>query len=114
MNLKKYNLDYYFLMCFKQIYIVGIVIIGLSGCVASLYVPTEIDAKVFNTTLDTLKTGRVLYINKCGGCHNLYLPAKYTKQEWHQIMDKMQKPAKIDNSQKELITKYIDTKAKNE
>ncbi len=99
-------------MCFKNIYIVGIVILGFSGCVASLYVPTEIDAKVFNTTLDTLKTGRELYVNKCGGCHNLYLPARYTKQEWQQIMDKMQKPAKIDNSQKELINMYLKTSNK--
>lgn len=101
-------------MSFKQIYVVGIVIVALSSCVASLYVPTEIDAKVFNTTLAALKTGRELYINKCSGCHNLYLPASYRKQEWQQLMDKMQKPAKIDNSQKELIMKYIETKAKTE
>jgi len=98
-------------MCCKNLYF-GIIILVFSGCVVSLYMPTENDAKVFNTTLDTLKRGRELYINKCGSCHNLYLPSKYTKQEWQQIMDKMQKPAKIDNSQKELIKKYLETNAK--
>lgn len=101
-------------MCFKQIYIAGIVIfLGLIGCVASLYMPTEIDAKVFNTTLDTLKIGRELYINKCGSCHNLYLPSIYTKEEWQQIMDRMEKPAKINNLQKGLIKKYLEIKQKS-
>jgi mono/diheme cytochrome c family protein len=74
--------------------------------------PTEIDATKYNISLDTLKTGRELYLKNCGSCHNLYLPTQYIKQDWLQIMDKMQKPAKIDNSQKVLIIKYLETSCK--
>ncbi len=99
-------------MYFKQIFIIAIVIVGLSGCLASLYMPTDNDAKLSGTTLDTLKTGRTLYISKCGGCHNLYLPASYTKSEWVKITDKMQKRSKISNSENSLINKYLQINSK--
>jgi mono/diheme cytochrome c family protein len=99
-------------MYFKRIAISIIVVLFLVGCVSTLYIPTEIDAAKYNISLDTLKTGRELYLNNCGSCHNLYLPTQYVKQDWVQIMEKMQKPAKIDNSQKELINKYLETSCK--
>ena len=108
MNLKKFNSDYYSLMFFKNGITTIILVLVLCGCTTALYVPTEYDALEQNISLNTLKTGRELYIYKCGSCHNLYLPDKYTRQEWIPIMDKMQKRAKIDSSQKDLILKYID------
>ena len=79
MNLKKSNLDYYFLMYFKQILAIIIVVLSLAGCVSTLYIPTEIDAAKYNIPLDTFKTGRELYLKNCGSCHNLYLPSKIHK-----------------------------------
>ncbi|MFZ4399554.1 MAG: hypothetical protein ACOYO1_05945 [Bacteroidales bacterium] len=89
-----------------------IIFLGLSGCIASLYLPTEEDAKIYNIPLTTLKEGRELYINKCSSCHNLYLPSNYTKHEWSLNLNKMQKRAKIDSTQKENITKYLEINAK--
>jgi hypothetical protein len=74
--------------------------------------PTETDSKQYNIPLDSLINGRALLINKCSSCHNLYLPTQYTKQEWLPIIDKMQKRAKIDNSQKEIITSYLGLSCK--
>jgi hypothetical protein len=42
----------------------------------------------------------------------LYLPSSYTKREWAPILDKMQKPAKIDDAQKALIASYLIAGAK--
>lgn len=85
----------------------------LTACISTLYMPTENDAVKNNISLDTLQAGRLLYINSCGSCHNLYLPESYSYQEWLQIMNKMQSPAKIDNNQKNLINQYLNVHAKN-
>ncbi len=108
MSLKNFNLDYCFPMCFRYTIPVFLILLGLFGCATVLYVPTEADAQSQSVSLDTLIAGRELYMNRCGSCHNLYLPTQYSKQEWTQILDKMQKPAKIDTTQKELIKKYIN------
>jgi len=81
----------------------------LVGCVSSLYLPTQSDAVAQNTPLEKLKQGRELYLNRCGSCHNLYLPSAYTASQWKPILEKMQKPAKIDDSEKELINQYLET-----
>ena len=114
MNSKRCNSDFYFLMNFKNIYVIVLIIFGLIGCIGSLYMPTESDAVLFNTNLDTLKAGRKLYVKKCSSCHNLYLPTKYNNQEWIGIMEKMQVKAKIDSSQKELINKFLVTASKKD
>jgi hypothetical protein len=101
-------------MYFKHLLACGILFICLSGCAPSLYIPTVTDAELSGTSLDGLKKGRELYVAKCGSCHNLYLPAAYTKQVWLQEIEEMQIRAKIDDSQKELIVKYLETKAKSQ
>ena len=82
------------------------------SCVSVLYMPSQDDALKQNTSLEKLQQGRELYISKCGSCHNLYLPSSYNSKEWLPILDKMQKPARIDDSQKEIITRYIETNSK--
>ena len=106
--MKKFNSDYYSRMFFKNSITTIILVLVLYGCATALYVPTESDALEQNISLNTLKTGRELYMNKCSSCHNLYLPGKYTSQEWIPIIDKMQKRAKIDSTQRALILKYIN------
>jgi len=93
---------------------VGIVILGLFSCISALYIPTEKDALTQNTSLEKLQEGRALYTNKCASCHNLHLPAGYTTSEWEHIITKMQKRAKIDDKQKELISQYLQTDAKKD
>lgn len=99
-------------MCSKRIIFVLSATIGLISCVSALYLPTQNDAVSQNTPLEKLKQGRELYIKRCGSCHNLYLPSSYTSKAWKPIMDKMQKPARIVDSQKELIIAYLETNCK--
>ncbi len=98
----------------KIILILAFLISGLSSCVESLHMPNENDAMLYNTSVDTLKMGRGLYIDKCSSCHNLYLPTSHSKNDWLIILDKMQQHALIDDSQKELIYKYLKTTSKTD
>ena len=82
-------------------------------CSTSLHVPTMVDAQKNGTSLDTLVKGREIYIRSCGSCHSLYLPEKYTAVQWNKEMSRMQKPAKINNEQKELILKYLTSKSRD-
>jgi len=86
----------------------------LAGCVSGLYMPTVTDATRQNMPLKSLNAGRSLYVKSCGSCHNLYLPSRYTKREWNNIVDKMKERSKIDNKQVTLINQYLELSAKKE
>jgi hypothetical protein len=100
-------------MLFNKTKLLILTAVILSACAASLYMPTEQDAQKYNVSLENLQKGRKLYINSCASCHNLHLPSAYTRQEWWKHLDKMQQRAKINDAQKELIAKYLETNSKN-
>jgi len=96
-------------------YFLALVLCASIGTIfANMYTPTEADATNANVSLEVLNEGRELYIDRCGKCHDLYQTSEYTKEKWAKIMNKMQKPAKITDEQKELIIKYINTNTKLE
>ena len=61
--------------------------------------------------LQDLQWGRKLYVAHCNGCHPLHLPNELNKQEWADVMVKMQRKAKIDDTAKDSIMKYLTTYA---
>jgi hypothetical protein len=65
-------------------------------------------------TLDELKEGSKLYIQKCGNCHNLILPSKYTAAEWEQEhLPKEFVKAKVEEArEKRLISGFVAAKSK--
>ncbi len=46
-------------------------------------------------------------MSKCGGCHQLFNPNNYSKEEWNKIMVAMQEKSKINNQQKNDIISWI-------
>lgn len=54
-----------------------------------------------------LAAGKSLYENSCAKCHKLYEPTKFTKEEWQPILVRMQKKAKLDDTNMASITSYI-------
>lgn len=84
----------------------------LISCAVTLYIPTEKDAIKYNTSLENLKQGRELYINKCGKCHTAFSPSKYTAQQWAPQVNRMQKRAKVSDIEKEMINQYLIPRAK--
>jgi hypothetical protein len=76
--------------------------------------PIETDVAVAkkhwsDASLSQLNAGHTLYINKCGNCHYLHRPDKYSNEKWHEMIPIMAKKAKLDSLQVDLITKYIFT-----
>jgi cytochrome c5 len=54
-----------------------------------------------------LAEGKNLYENSCARCHKLYDAKKFTQEEWKPILTRMQKKAKLDDTQITSISNYI-------
>ncbi|KUJ62049.1 cytochrome C [Flavobacteriaceae bacterium CRH] len=54
-----------------------------------------------------LAEGKNLYENSCARCHKLYDPKKFSQEEWKPILTRMQKKAKLDDTQITSISNYI-------
>jgi hypothetical protein len=86
-----------------------VLVIVLAGCVSALYVPTGKNVSD-QASLAELEKGRQLYIGKCGGCHSLFLPEKYNKEQWRHWVQSMEVKADINKEEGELIYKYLTGK----
>lgn len=84
------------------------------GCGSALYMPSSVDADRAGVSTESLLIGRSLYINKCGSCHNLYLPELYTQAQWLKVMPSMQKKAKITDEESKQITDFLLARSKAE
>jgi mono/diheme cytochrome c family protein len=73
------------------------------SCSPLLYVPTSSDA----TQQQQLITGRKIYVDHCGSCHNLHLPKEYNTDGWKKQLNEMQVKAKITDEEKQLVLKYL-------
>jgi len=80
----------------------------LQACSPGLYIPTLADSQKSGVSADSLAIGRKIYVNNCSNCHSLYRPEHFTKRDWAKVMPVMQKKAKINNEQRELIVKYLE------
>jgi hypothetical protein len=93
----------------------------LSSCgVNQDFVVAEHDADKFFkrggdvVTFDELKSGSKLYIQKCGNCHNLIVPSKYTAAEWEKtyLPREFEKAKVEDAAEKKNISYFLYAKAK--
>ncbi len=83
----------------------------LSSCGPALYIP-EVRDGMNGASLNQLLKGRELYSEKCGSCHSVYLPEKYTIQEWTSRINEMSGRAKISREESTLILNYVSVKAR--
>ena len=97
----------------KTILITGTAMV-FSGCSSIVYHPSPeqmIEAKrtwpEANSTY--LYKGLDLYRNKCGNCHYLYKPHKYSAGEWKHILPEMKKEAKLTDEEYRNIYIYLMT-----
>jgi mono/diheme cytochrome c family protein len=79
----------------------------LLACAPALYVPDASVAERTGFGLDDLQQGRRLYVDHCGSCHQLHLPREYSLEKWRTELDSMQSRAKLSDSQKEQIYRFI-------
>jgi cytochrome c5 len=68
----------------------------------------------YTATAKELEDGYKLYVIKCGNCHNLVAPAKYTSSEWQlkYLPQELEKAKVVDEKEKKLITMFILSKAR--
>lgn len=109
MNLKKFNSDYFSPMLSKNRKQIGLVTL-LAGlvlaCGTALYVPRE-SALISKGELKEMRSGRAAYISKCGSCHSLALPEKYSAQEWKAFVGRMAPKAHLTSQEEAEILKYV-------
>jgi len=98
----------------SKILILAAVVLLLVSCGTqkTASVATTEPVPVFDTTKTValtpeLEAGKNLYENSCARCHKLYDAKKFTQEEWKPILTRMQKKAKLDDTQMASISNYI-------
>jgi mono/diheme cytochrome c family protein len=86
----------------KYIIIIFIAVL-IASCSSQLYMPSASDTKM----QEQLQAGRKLYVAHCSSCHNLYLPKRFSVDQWRKNVEEMQPKAKITDEQKQLIYQYL-------
>jgi hypothetical protein len=55
-----------------------------------------------------LANGFEMYKANCGNCHKLKKEMNYSKEEWNKILPRMAKKAKLNASQEQSISDYVN------
>ncbi len=68
---------------------------------------TAIKTKFPDATLPVLTEGHSIYTGVCTNCHGAKNIYKIPEERWQPVIDNMAKKAKITDSQKDALTKYV-------
>lgn len=85
---------------------IGAIISITVACSSALYIPDQNNIVPGSNMLD-LQAGRKLYISKCGSCHTLFLPEKYSTDQWPFWLDDMEQKSNLKLQEKKLILNYL-------
>ncbi|OXA87263.1 cytochrome C [Flavobacterium hercynium] len=76
--------------------------------VASTVSSSAAEVKVTELAPELVK-GKSLYEKNCAGCHKLFQPKTFTKEEWKPILVKMQKFTNLEDAEMVFVSNYIDS-----
>jgi hypothetical protein len=80
----------------------------VTACSTKLYEPSEANVnKRVTASLVDLQKGREIYAEKCGQCHRVYKPEKFSLKKWGDILAVMAPKAKLTEIEQEYIFRYI-------
>lgn len=65
--------------------------------------------ETFAEMTEDLGQSRLLYVQKCGGCHDLVLPQNVPQTEWPRIVDVMALKMTLPDEEKAKILRYVLT-----
>ena len=87
----------------------------LCCCSPSLLLPTTADVSSADkrwagTDSVALHQGYKLYVNKCGSCHTLHRPTKFTEEVWKKEVPEMGAKAHLTPEESEMILRYVLTR----
>jgi mono/diheme cytochrome c family protein len=82
------------------------------GCAAALRQATPEDAVRLaprwpGTTLEDLQRGRSLYVQRCSGCHNVYLPRAFPPEKWPGLVDEMAVKARLGPGDRDDVVRFL-------
>jgi len=60
-----------------------------------------------DATIESLRAGQDIYNNQCTKCHDAKDINDYSEDEWLPLIDKMSRKAHLDDSDKEIVRRYI-------
>lgn len=83
----------------KILLFIVFVILVIIGCNSNL---ARIEAEPTN-----YPEGKLIFLNKCSGCHRLYERDHLSAAGWDSIMVPMQKNAKLNDEQKNKVLQYL-------
>jgi hypothetical protein len=106
--MKKFSSECFSRICSdKVIKIAGFIcLMHAYSCTSALYIPT-IGYETASASLADLEDGRKAYMQYCAACHTLYLPEKYSKEEWIHWVNEMVLKVPLKEGEKEQILKYV-------
>jgi len=83
-----------------------------AACAASLRHPSPQDAVLLaprwpGTTLEDLERGRRLYVRRCSGCHNLFLPGTHPPEDWPRLVDDMAAKARLRAGERDDVVRFL-------
>ena len=80
----------------------------ISACSTKLYEPSEANVnKRVTASLRDLHKGKEIYAEKCGQCHKIYKPEKFSVKQWGEIMAVMAPKAELSEVEHEYIFRYL-------
>jgi hypothetical protein len=89
-------------------------LLALAACSAPLPHPTARDAAQARVrwpgaTLDSLEAGRRLFVFRCSGCHRLHRPEERSPAAWPDVLDDMEREARVTPEERALIEQFLVT-----
>lgn len=87
-------------------------VLTAGGCAAALRQATPDDAVRLaprwpGTTLEDLQRGRGLYVRRCSGCHNVYLPRAFPPEKWPGLVDEMAVKARLGPGERDDVVRFL-------
>lgn len=80
---------------------------GAVGGISEVPNPSPEMAAVSGTSLESLQRGHVIYMLKCGECHEYMIPEDLFEDEWEDAMPKMIRHAGLGEADEKAVLKYV-------
>jgi hypothetical protein len=80
---------------------------GAVGGISEVPNPSPAMAKKSGTPLEQLQRGHVVYMLKCGECHQYQLPERVDIMDWEDAMPKMIGHAGLPSSDEKAVLNYV-------
>ncbi|MDN3672275.1 cytochrome c [Flavobacterium branchiarum] len=96
----------------SRILTVAVLVVIVFSCATKKEAPKVVDVVEPVKSVESIPvvaSGQSLYDKNCGGCHKLYKPTAFSKEDWKPILVRMQKKAHLDDVDMALISDYISS-----